>query len=46
MDKRDVFTLYQIHDILGLWDMTMSCIKGNNCGECWQCHERKWAEAL
>ena len=46
LDKREIYKLYLEYDILDLWDVTVSCGDDIPCRKCWQCHERKWAEAL
>lgn len=46
MNKRDVYKLYLEHDIIDLWDITVSCSHDIACRKCWHCVEREWAESL
>lgn len=43
MNKVQVLKLYLDNDVLDMLYLTHSCYKGNICGGCYFCMERKWA---
>jgi len=45
VDKRFVIKMYYVLDIKDLLKLTQSCVSpAGNCGMCWWCQEREWAE--
>jgi hypothetical protein len=48
LNKRDIYDLYKLYNILDLFEITQSCERytDKHCGECFSCNERKWGTSV